>query len=141
MRKRVLSIVLLLLMFSSSVFALFQGFLLSAPSNVQIVEGKNITEVQLKYLLGKGKTVVFFEYNKTSSYQPVYNSLKQLIANKSFEEQVVLVSFPSSVSNYKITIISVFGEVELTNVTTEELLDIICANLLKPTNYCITRKI
>ncbi len=142
MERKVAGLILLVLMFLSSIsFSFLQGFTFTPQTqeiNKLIVEGKNATQTQIFYLLNKGKTVVIYEIGYQDKYYPEF---KRVVFNGAFGNDVVVFAFNSTIEANKVTVISLNGEVSVPNVTLDDIIDLVCVNLIRPTEYCVLRKL
>jgi hypothetical protein len=120
---------------STAVYSLLQAF---RPQSQTIelptsnIINYDLTVEQKSYLLGKGKTIIEARYY-TGCVECQLSYLGSL-ANQ-YSDQVILEELLSD--KYEITIISYFGQKDLTNATQDKIFSSLCELMVSPPPICV----
>lgn len=100
--------------------------------------GYELTAQQESYLLGLGKTLLKYYYYTGCLECTSQINLLEGAANQ-FSDQIILEEI--STNRTSLTVMSYYGQKDLTNITQENLLDVLCEMMTRPPTICVIRKV
>lgn len=145
--QRTASIIALFLIFimvgSSVAFSILQS--VRTPKAELELPNTNIINYELKpevenYLIQNGRTIIRLDYALACVECLNRKAFLESAANQ-FSDQIMLVEIVTTESIPSLTATSIYGQRSLSNVTEEEIVDVLCELMVKPPVFCAVRKV